>query len=170
MIGHGRSDIYNEHDFNFKHEEYAKMIIALLDFLELEKVNAIGASSGGLTLHHLNVMQPDRFKSVITIGGHIYFSVESREIIKQTGMNAFMKQYSTWDASFYIYMDCLFITSESRGMGIGEKLINRIKEEGRKEGCYIVQWQTPTFNKRAMKFYDRIGALAKSKERYFLDI
>ena len=91
MIGHGRSDIYNEHDLNFRHEEYAKMIIALLDFLELKKVSAIGASSGGLTLHHLNVMQPDRFKSVITIGGHIYFSKESREIIAQAGMNAFMK-------------------------------------------------------------------------------
>ena len=85
MMGHGRSDIYNEHDLNFRHEEYAKMIIALLDSLNLKKVNAIGASAGGLTLHYLNVMQPDRFKSVITIGGHIYFSTESREIIASAG-------------------------------------------------------------------------------------
>ena len=85
MMGHGRSDIYNEHDLNFSHEEYAKMIIALLDSLNLKKVNAIGASAGGLTLHYLNVMQPDRFKSVITIGGHIYFSTQSREIIAMAG-------------------------------------------------------------------------------------
>jgi len=91
MMGHGRSDIYNKEDIDFDHGEYAKMIIALLDSLKLDKVNAIGASSGGTTLHYLNVMQPDRFKSVITIGGHIYYSTEAREIIARAGMNAFMK-------------------------------------------------------------------------------
>ncbi len=91
MMGHGRSDIYNEEDIDFDHGEYAKMIIALLDSIKLDKVNAIGASSGGTTLHYLNVMQPDRFKSVITIGGHIYYSTKAREIIERAGMNAFMK-------------------------------------------------------------------------------
>ena len=90
MMGHGRSNIYNENDLNFKHEEYAKMIIALLDYLKLKKVSAIGASAGGLTLHYLNVLQPDRFKSVITIGAHIYFSTESRENITRTGIEIFM--------------------------------------------------------------------------------
>lgn len=85
------------------------------------------------------------------------------------GYATYMKQYSTWDAGFYMYMDCLFITEESRGFGIGEHLIDRIKEEGRKEGCNLIQWQTPDFNQRAMKFYDRIGASSKSKERYFLN-
>lgn len=91
MMGHGRSDIYNKDDFDFKHGDYAKMILALLDSLKLEQVNAIGASSGGTTLHYLNVMQPDRFKYVITIGGHIYHSKEAKEIIASAGVDAFMK-------------------------------------------------------------------------------
>lgn len=86
------------------------------------------------------------------------------------GYATYMKQFSTWDASFYIYMDCLFLTEESRGFGIGQKLVERIKKEGHKMGCNLVQWQTPDFNKRAMKFYNRIGAIGKSKERYFLTI
>ena len=86
------------------------------------------------------------------------------------GYASFMKQFSTWDADYYIYMDCLFITQESRGFGIGEKLIDRIKEETQKLGCSLIQWQTPVFNKRAMKFYDRIGATGKSKERFFMEI
>lgn len=86
------------------------------------------------------------------------------------GYATFMKQFSTWDADYYIYMDCLFMTEASRGFGIGEKLIDRIKEEGNKLGCSLIQWQTPEFNKRAMKFYNRIGAFGKSKERYFLEI
>ena len=90
MMGHGRSDIYNKEDFDFGHGDYAKIIIALLDYLKLENVNAIGASGGGETLHYLNVMQPDRFKNVITIGGHIYYSNESREIITRSGIDRFM--------------------------------------------------------------------------------
>jgi GNAT superfamily N-acetyltransferase len=86
------------------------------------------------------------------------------------GYATYMKQFSTWDANHYIYMDCLFMTEESRGFGIGEKLINRIMKEAQKLECVLIQWQTPDFNKRAMKFYNRIGATQKSKERFFLTI
>ncbi len=86
------------------------------------------------------------------------------------GYATFMKQFSTWDAAFYIYMDCLFMTETSRGFGIGEQLVERIKAEGTKLGCTLIQWQTPDFNTRAIKFYDRIGGVSKSKERYFLEI
>jgi GNAT superfamily N-acetyltransferase len=86
------------------------------------------------------------------------------------GYATYMLQFSTWDAGFYIYMDCLFLTENSRGYGIGEALIDRIKEEGRKNACALIQWQTPDFNERAIKFYHRIGATNKKKERFFLKI
>lgn len=89
---------------------------------------------------------------------------------KLIGYATYMKQFSTWDAAYYIYMDCLFLNKESRGFGIGEKLMNRIKKEGQKLGCSHIQWQTPYFNERAIKFYHRIGAIGKSKERFFLNI
>jgi GNAT superfamily N-acetyltransferase len=86
------------------------------------------------------------------------------------GYATYMKQYSTWDAEFYIYMDCLFMTEAARGMGIGEKIVDRIKAEGARLNCEHIQWQTPDFNTRAIKFYRRIGATSKSKERFFLNI
>jgi len=86
------------------------------------------------------------------------------------GYSSYMKQFSTWDANFYIYMDCLFLTEESRGYGIGEKMMNVIKEEAEKLNCNLIQWQTPDFNTRAIKFYDRIGGISKTKERYFLKV
>ena len=82
----------------------------------------------------------------------------------------YMKQYATWDAAEYIYMDCLFVQEFARGHGIGEHLVDKIREEGKKLGCHLIQWQTPDFNTRAMKFYKRIGATSKSKERFFLTI
>ncbi|MEL6391315.1 MAG: GNAT family N-acetyltransferase [Bacteroidota bacterium] len=85
------------------------------------------------------------------------------------GYATYMKQFSTWDATHYIYMDCLYLREEARGHGIGQKLVERIQEEGEKLGCSLIQWQTPSFNTRAMKFYERIGAKGKSKERYFLE-
>lgn len=86
------------------------------------------------------------------------------------GYTTYMKQFSTWDAHNYVYMDCLYLSDKSRGFGIGEKLIDRIKEEAVSLDCSLIQWQTPEFNKRAMKFYDRIGAKSKNKKRYFLDV
>jgi len=91
MMGHGRSDIYKKDDINFRHGDYAKMILALLDSLKLDKVNAIGASNGGTTLLYLNTMQPDRFKYIITVGAHIYYSKQCREWITKTGLNQLME-------------------------------------------------------------------------------
>ncbi len=85
------------------------------------------------------------------------------------GYASYMKQYSTWEANEYIYMDCLFLHDSARGQGIGTQLINRIQQEGSALGCNLVQWQTPSFNVRAIKFYKRMGAISKSKERFFLD-
>ena len=98
------------------------------------------------------------------------FCLVVEHLDKIIGYATYMKQFSTWDSDFYIYMDCLFMTEESRGFGIGEKLIDRIKIEGIKNQCTHIQWQTPDFNKRAMKFYNRIGAESKTKERYFLKV
>lgn len=86
------------------------------------------------------------------------------------GYATYMKQFSTWDADFYTYMDCLFLMENSRGLGIGEKLIERIKVEAKRLGCKLIQWQTPDSNVKAQKFYYRIGAASKSKERFFLYI
>mgnify|MGYP000323580294 CR=1 FL=1 len=83
------------------------------------------------------------------------------------GYATYMKQFSTWDANFYLYMDCLFLNEESRGLGLGEVLMNRIKEEAIKLDCELIQWQTPIFNTGAIKFYRRIGAEDKTKERFF---
>lgn len=86
------------------------------------------------------------------------------------GYATFMKQFSTWESEFYIYMDCLYLNDLSRGFGIGEQLIDRIKSESLKLDCRLMQWQTPNFNSAAIRFYDRIGAVFKTKERFFLDL
>lgn len=49
-------------------------------------------------------------------------------------------------------------------------IMNHMKEFGRQQNIYLIQWQTPDFKARAIKFYKRIGATSKLKERFFLFI
>lgn len=86
------------------------------------------------------------------------------------GYATFMKQFSTWDAAYYVYMDCLYLKESARGMGIGKELMDQVVEYAEKEFCKQVQWHTPTFNTRAIKFYRNYGAYSKEKERFFLDL
>ena len=67
-------------------------------------------------------------------------------------------------------MDCLFIYEQYRGMGIGARIMQRIQEEGIKMGLEFLQWQTPDFNKDAIKFYNKMGAETLEKERFLLKI
>lgn len=86
------------------------------------------------------------------------------------GYATFMKQFSTWDAGYFIYMDCLYLNEATRGKGIGKKIMKKISDYAKEESCKTVQWQTPSFNVRAIKFYKNLGANSKSKERFFWDV
>lgn len=77
-------------------------------------------------------------------------------------------EIATWDGAEYLHMDCLFLREGHRGLGIGAKLMDAVLAEARALGLGQVQWQTPPWNKDAIRFYDRLGAHAKDKRRYFL--
>ena len=38
------------------------------------------------------------------------------------GFATFVRQFSTWDADFYLYLDCLFLREELRGQSVGTKV------------------------------------------------
>lgn len=78
-----------------------------------------------------------------------------------------MKQFSTWEAEYYLYLDCLFLKEGIRGQGIGQQLMRKIKELAMQKKCSWIEWQTPSFNDKAIHFYKKIGARSASKERFF---
>lgn len=83
------------------------------------------------------------------------------------GYATFFRQFSTWDAGYYMYVDCLFLKENARGNGTGKQIMELIKSYSNEQGCPIIQWQTPGFNRRAIKFYTLLGAERKNKERFF---
>ncbi|MCX2681604.1 GNAT family N-acetyltransferase [Galbibacter sp. EGI 63066] len=86
------------------------------------------------------------------------------------GYATFMKQFSTWDAGFHVYLDCLYLKESIRGQGIGSQLMKKIKDYAASENCGHIQWQTPDFNEKAIAFYQKLGAVSKTKERFFWDV
>lgn len=98
------------------------------------------------------------------------FCLVAEQESRLTGFISFMKQYATWDACEYVYMDCLFLAEASRSKGIGLRLVEHMVQEAEQWGCTLIQWQTPEFNTRAIKFYNRLGATQKAKERFFLEV
>ena len=87
---------------------------------------------------------------------------------KILGYATFSVEVSTWDADRYMHMDCLFLRPEARNSGIGRALMRRIAQEALAQGVIRMQWQTPSFNADAIRFYDRLGPEKKEKYRMFL--
>ena len=77
-------------------------------------------------------------------------------------------EFSTWDADYYLHMDCLYIKESHRGKGLGENFMSKIKEHAKELGCNHIEWQTPSNNYKAIKFYEKMGAKNKDKKRFSL--
>ena len=67
-------------------------------------------------------------------------------------------------------MDCLYLAEEARGHGLGAALMEGVSDLARELGVDQVQWQTPDWNEGAVRFYDRLGATRKEKQRYSLAV
>jgi GNAT superfamily N-acetyltransferase len=86
------------------------------------------------------------------------------------GYATFTFDFSTWDAGHYLHMDCLYLDENFRGFGIGEDIIRRIIAYAKKENCVSVQWQTPSFNERAIRFYSKFNGKIMDKKRFIFPL
>lgn len=77
LRGHGRS---TNPAGCFTHSQSARDVFALLDQLGIERFQAMGISSGGMTLLHMATQQPDRVEAMVLIGATAYFGAETRAL------------------------------------------------------------------------------------------
>lgn len=98
----------------------------------------------------------------------LYLWVVERQPGKLAGFMALTLDYSTWDAAPFAHMDCLYLDESLRSQGVGKRLIELAAEFGRTNGCINLQWQTPTWNEGAIRFYVREGGVAREKQRFTL--
>ena len=55
------------------------------------------------------------------------------------------------------YLQDLFTVPESRGAGVGRKLIEAVNQMARAKNCFRVYWQTHESNATAMRLYDQVA-------------
>lgn len=77
---------------------------------------------------------------------------------------------STWAAERFIHMDCLFVRATHRKQRIGARLLREVALEGKRLGIRHMQWQTPTWNVDADRFYRRMPLTVTEKLRYELPL
>jgi GNAT superfamily N-acetyltransferase len=76
--------------------------------------------------------------------------------------------WSTTDAARLGVMNDLFVSSDARGGGYADALIERCLEECRRHGATRLSWQTAPDNLRAQAVYDRVGGHREQWVDYWL--
>ena len=89
LRGHGRSSNPTK---KFTHRQSALDVYALLDKLKIKEFRGIGISTGGMTLIHMAIQQPDRPEALVLIGAAMYFPEEAREVMRQTTVEGMSEQ------------------------------------------------------------------------------
>ena len=79
LPGHAHSD-YMDTANNYLHKKASEYIIGLIEFLKLDSIYLMGASSGGIITLYLATLRPDLVKKAIIIGGHLYYFTHQREM------------------------------------------------------------------------------------------
>ena len=75
------------------------------------------------------------------------------------GLVQYLYHGTTWSPQERIYLHDLYTEPESRGKGVGRKLIEAVYEAGRERNCDQVYWLTQEFNKDARVLYDKVAEL-----------
>ena len=64
---------------------------------------------------------------------------------------------STWSATWYCYLEDLFVDPTHRGNGVGRALIEAVYREADARGATRTYWTTQEFNYRARELYDKVA-------------
>ena len=86
MRGHGRS---TNPSSRFLHRDSAADMLALLEHMEIAEVQAVGHSSGAMTLIHAATLEPGRFRSLVVLGGTPYSPETNRSRRRATTLDGF---------------------------------------------------------------------------------
>ena len=68
-----------------------------------------------------------------------------------------------------LFLKELYVAAHARSEGVGERLIDAIREEAQRRGCTRVIWTTNETNAGSQRFYDRLGMRREKKVYYVME-
>ena len=75
----------------------------------------------------------------------------------------FFHNYSTFLGRPGIYLEDLFVKPEMRGLGFGKALLAYLAKLATERQCGRVEWSVLDWNSPAIRFYQKLGAVAKDE-------
>jgi GNAT superfamily N-acetyltransferase len=78
---------------------------------------------------------------------------------KPAGFALFFHNFSTFLSRAGLYLEDLYVRPDHRGQGVGEQLLRHLARLAVKRGCGRMEWAVLNWNKRAIEFYERMGAV-----------
>jgi diamine N-acetyltransferase len=83
-----------------------------------------------------------------------FIAVEKNKVI---GFATYFTAYYSWTGKA-LYLDDLYVLEKYRGLGIGNKLFDKVIETAKRENCKKLKWQVSNWNNKAIEFYKMRGA------------
>jgi GNAT superfamily N-acetyltransferase len=74
------------------------------------------------------------------------------------GFALFFHNYSTFLARPGIYLEDLYVRNDWRAQGVGTALLQTVRHLAVQRGCGRYEWSVLNWNKRAIEFYEKMGA------------
>lgn len=79
------------------------------------------------------------------------------------GYALYFYTYSSFLAKPSLYLEDLFVLEEQRKRGVGLALFKRCVEEAVTKKCGRMEWAVLTWNEKALRFYEKLGAKRQSE-------
>jgi len=77
---------------------------------------------------------------------------------KPIGFAVYFFNYSTWLGKHGLYLEDLYVSSESRGSGAGKAILKYLAQVAISNNCGRFEWNVLDWNEPAIQFYQSIGA------------
>lgn len=79
------------------------------------------------------------------------------------GFAIYFFNYSTWQGRHGLYLEDLYVSPQSRGVGAGRQLLQRLAQIAVENDCGRFEWSVLDWNAPAIAFYENLGAQPQSE-------
>lgn len=86
---------------------------------------------------------------------------------KPVGYALFFQNFSSFRGMSGLYLEDIYISSDYRGKGVGERMLREIARIAASRGCERIDFMVLDSNTPAVEFYEKLGAERVMGERRF---
>ncbi|HEY6282313.1 MAG TPA: GNAT family N-acetyltransferase [Nitrososphaerales archaeon] len=128
-------------------KEFNRLVLALARFEHLEP-----PSDAGRKRLVEDVFEKKRI--------HLFVAAEGKRLL---GYALYFYTYSSFLAKPSLYLEDLFVLEKHRKRGVGLALFRRCVNEALAKECGRMEWAVLTWNEKALRFYEKLGAKRQSE-------